>query len=525
MRDNYVSQIGESEILLKYSKPDIYHKNAFRISGLSVVANNKEIIRQANINEMKVKFGGNETQNESPFPLNPLPSADEIKEALQKLKDPEKRLVDEFFWFWPHNLDEGKNDKALISLSKNDVNTAEKIWINFENQMSISYTSMHNLAVLSHLLALDSEIENGKELNPKEILRREINWKEAFKRWKVLLDYEGFWSRLIERVKQINDARLKTGTVRRMKESLPIALLQINGILAVNYAQKGEDAETKRHLNLIKSSGFDELAVEIALNRTIKPISQRIKVMCKSAQEAGNNDKKNACKPAENIIENTRKLLKIVDLILPEDHPLREGVHDEIAMCALNNIISYQVETGDDKKALELANAVAKIAISQFILERIKTNQEIFKKNIEYNTCFFCGKNPKDDKSSIEVKMHGNINRDYYTNRITWNYNTITVPRCKDCKQQHDRKANLGCWFTLPFFVFLIMVIIGANNDNQFLTILGFLSLIIGPILVWYFNSNKKFTTKSKNSYTNYSQIKELKKQGWDFGEKPPGIN
>jgi hypothetical protein len=158
------SIVVESEILLENSRPDIYRKNAFHISALSVTSTKAEITRQTKLNEMKAKFGGKEDQKVSPFPLNPPPTSEEINNALQKLKDPEKRLVDEFFWFGPHELEEGNSDEALTSLSKNDVNTAQKIWISYENQMSMSNVSMHNLAVLSHLLALDSENENGDPL-------------------------------------------------------------------------------------------------------------------------------------------------------------------------------------------------------------------------------------------------------------------------------------------------------------------------------------------------------------------------
>jgi hypothetical protein len=525
------SYIGESELLLEYSKPDIYRKNAFRISGLSITSTTAEITRQTKLNEMKRKFGGTDEQKLSPFQLIPVPTHGEVNDALQKLKDPEKRLVDEFFWFWPHELEGCDKDEALLSLSKNDVNAAQKIWISYENQMSMSNVSMHNLAVLSHLLALDAEIGNDGELTIKEKLRRDMNWKDAFKRWKVLLTYEGFWSRLTDRVKQMNEARLKTGTVRRMKESLPVALLQINGMVALELAEKGKIEEAKRHLDLIKTSGFEYDAIEKALRRVADPIRQRIKVMCKSADDEGNANKKTAIVQARKILEQTSELLRIVDIVLPEDSVLRERIHDEVGLCSLNNTIAYQVETGDDKQALELTELIAKIVISQSAKSRVEKNHEIFKSNIEYHfeneICFFCKINPKDDKASIEVKMHGEVKREYDWSRggnyVTWKYRTITVPRCSNCQALHKKKEGLGCIYSLITVILMVLLLdLGYESNAPFLNVLAF--LIIIPSILLYSRQKKKLDVTDKSSYKDFSQIKELLKQGWSYGEKPPNV-
>jgi hypothetical protein len=375
------SIVGESEILLEYSRPDIYRKNAFRISALSVTSTTAEITRQTKLNEMKARFGGKEDQKLSPFPLNPPPTSEEINNALQKLKDPEKRLVDEFFWFWPHELEEGNSDEALTSLSRNDVNTAQKIWISYENQMSMSNVSMHNLAVLSHLLALDSENENGKELSQKEKMRRDMNWKDAFKRWKVLLTYEGFWSRLTERVKQMNDARLKTGTVRRMKESFPVALLQINGMMAVEFAEKGKEEEAKRHLDLIRTSGFDSTAIDKALRRAVDPVRKRIKVICLSACDESEKNNIRGIEFGRQILTQTQNPLKILKILLPEKNIIVEGAEDEIIDNVFNCYIKYVNKTEDYISALELINSIKNFiksdALKAKVDEKIKTIEGI----------------------------------------------------------------------------------------------------------------------------------------------------
>ena len=66
------------------------------------------------------------------FALNPPPSVDKIREAIARLKDPEKRLIDEFFWFWPDRFGESAKDPALQAVDQGDQNTAYQLWIERE---------------------------------------------------------------------------------------------------------------------------------------------------------------------------------------------------------------------------------------------------------------------------------------------------------------------------------------------------------------------------------------------------------
>ena len=62
---------------------------------------------------MLVKFFG-------PLSIKPPPSLDEIREAMQRLRDPEKRLVAEFLcflWFWPEGFGQSKSDTAIETLA------------------------------------------------------------------------------------------------------------------------------------------------------------------------------------------------------------------------------------------------------------------------------------------------------------------------------------------------------------------------------------------------------------------------
>ena len=160
--------IGSCPALIESAHPEVYRHNAFRVMGLSVEETQRNMLRHTEKLRMMQKYGAKEAQK-TPLALNPPPDEHTIREALHKLHDPEKRLIDEFFWFWPHQIGQSKTDQALALLARNDINHAAKRWFQME-QSSESFVSMHNLAVLFHCLALDWEhVALSRQLNEKEL--------------------------------------------------------------------------------------------------------------------------------------------------------------------------------------------------------------------------------------------------------------------------------------------------------------------------------------------------------------------
>jgi hypothetical protein len=435
------------DILLQAATPDIYHINAFRISGLNVSATTREISNQVQKNQMLEKYGGKMDNHKSPFPIEPPPDVDKLRQALHRLRDPETRIIDEFFWFWPHSIDSEIKDHALEALSRSDIKTAESLWINYEATLTESNVSRHNLAVLSHLLVLDIEL-NGNSLAKEETAKRDKYWKDTFKRWTLLIEHEGFWSRLTARVRQMDDPRLTTGFVKRMRESLPYAILQINAALALKAAETGDKSEAERQIELMRNSGFGKEVVSQALKYVANPLRTRIKVICKSMSDETYPDKKSELESCKRLITQTKDILSSIDILLHDDNTIKEGAHDEVALGAMDVAISYANATEDWESVLPIFEELRKIVIGESAKNRVEKNYEIFKSNIEYdrlyNTCFFCSENKTDNRSSVDVKMHGDVNTYTYgnTTRTTWRHITITVPRCEKCKALHDGKSG-----------------------------------------------------------------------------------
>ena len=113
--------------LLSVAHPELYRMNTFRVTGLHVSATEREVKRRLDKLEMSAKLSSNSVcEINGPLPLNVPLDSDAIQEARQRLGNPEKRFIDEFFWFWP--ADQENDDLAMIALCHADEARAEAYW-------------------------------------------------------------------------------------------------------------------------------------------------------------------------------------------------------------------------------------------------------------------------------------------------------------------------------------------------------------------------------------------------------------
>ena len=83
--------------LLDAATPELFRANAFRITGLPVDATIRQITKHADNLKLMEDLGRGESVHTAAFALKPPPTVDKIRDAIQKLKDPERRIVDSCF--------------------------------------------------------------------------------------------------------------------------------------------------------------------------------------------------------------------------------------------------------------------------------------------------------------------------------------------------------------------------------------------------------------------------------------------
>lgn len=385
------TEVQEPEFspLLEVARPNLYRANSFRLTELPVDSTGRDFGKRQQMVDMAEKTGMVLPLGPGcVFPVEEGKDSHQVRDAIHRLRNPESRLVSEFFWFWPHALGESHSDEALTALARGEIDRAVDIWHKQEGELTESYVSTHNLAVLRHLTALDLEWSAASNpLTDEQKREAQACWASAFRRWKLLLEHEAFWSRLTARIRELSDPRLTPATARGMRSSLPLMLLLINARLAVQAAERGAAAEAKRHLDvlfqMIGLTGTQAHVANEALRQALDPLRQRIKHTCKMAEADAGADPLHADQAARRLLKEAGPLLAAVDCVLAQGHPTREALHDEVALGALACQISYGNKTDGWKTSVELLQQALPLAVSESARHRIEENLKIVRDNAE----------------------------------------------------------------------------------------------------------------------------------------------
>ena len=329
-------------IILEQATAALYRNNAFRVLQLPVEATAREIARRGDLAKIRQRYGGSAATRAGLIGEEPEPDEDAVRTALQRLSDPERRLIDEFFWFWPLEPGCNERDEALAALTSGGASAAREAWLAPEQSSVESGVAIHNLAVLAHATALDYEgAIFSRDLAPAEVQHREAAWQEAFLRWRQLLDHEGFWGRLAARIHELDDPRLTTATARRLRDSLARVLLGPSVQLAVDAAEWGDRAEVRRHLRLIVEAGFGLEARDAALRLAVAPVRQRIKTFIDAALDELKTDPARGAAAAAQLLEQAESPLATIELLLGTDHAVSSGTGDEVAEIVLRAQVEF----------------------------------------------------------------------------------------------------------------------------------------------------------------------------------------
>ena len=366
--------LKECEPLIEAATRQIYDNNSFRITGLPVTASAKEISKHGEKLQVLHELGqaGATTGG---FEKASPPTADEIREALQRLKEPEDRLIDEFFWFWPNDGSDGKTEPAMQAVRQGDDRRAIDVWKSQESAQDDSYVARHNLAVAYHLRVIDLENKLiGTNATPEQQRNVETCWQEAFARWEKIATDEQLWGRVSERIRQLEDPRLTTGFGRRMRGSLPEALDKVNAEFALAYAESGNMTEAARHVRYMRQThqGIDN--VEKTSELVLTPVRTRIVEQMTQAKERGEKDPKDGITAAKELLRNGRKVLALFALFFGESHSVRNELSDDIARICNRLPLAYHKATGNDEICLEIIKAALPFATSIDLRQQIEEN-------------------------------------------------------------------------------------------------------------------------------------------------------
>lgn len=397
-------QLLSFEPMLEMATPDLYRRNIFRVLGVPVHASARDVHRIQRRREMTLRLGGNgsETHN-GPLGLVPSPSEDEVREALERLSRPVDRVLNELFWFWPTNGDASK-DEALKALDSGDVSRALEVWNQLEPTSRAGQIATHNVAVLHHLQALDSEagfankrIKMGGHLDEA--------WSLGVSRWKDVLEGDGFWDAVRDRVRDLGDRLVGEDFVRQARGSLPSALLLINARLASEAAERGEAATARRHLKLIRQCEFGSGLADNVLREAVKPYRNRLRNVVDKAKASWTDKPQQGDQYVRHLHEEAKGILATLEALLPEDDGSLNGLYDMVADAMLDGQIAFGNKTNNWQQSIHLLKMAQGLARGDIIKDRLVENIEILQKNAEEGNDWYSPSYwslPSDVVSSLE---------------------------------------------------------------------------------------------------------------------------
>jgi hypothetical protein len=312
-------------------------------------------------------------------------------------------------------------------------------------------------------------------------------------------------------------------------------LLLINATLAYKAAEGGDHNLAKRHVRIIEETKCG--AGGQVLRESLKPIRNRLKTLCETAEKKAEEDEEHSDVVAKDLLANAKLMLEIVDVLLPEGDPFKQSTHDDVAQVVVNSAIGFGNKTDNCEDTIILLGAALDIAIGQGIRGRISRNLEIFhsnKKFVDRNRCFFCDRTQGDQESSIERTMHGEVHKVDTGNRtytLRWKHAKVTVPRCKQCKR-NQRRIMIWDWLGALTGISIaagVGIVCGNNgifdrNDTTpFVAAAGMmLSVAAGSVIAHIWVKRRiGYAIKPLRKQDKHPNVQSRLGQGWTFGEDP----
>lgn len=329
-------------------------QNPFRIFGLRVDLNSKELTEAIKDLSIQIEFG---TELSHAFALGTIES-NTMVQANQRLRDPVQRICDECFWFWP--MDIGTNDVALDLIANGDKVGAKAAWKEFIGHAEWGPIASHNLAILDLYESFDDSTElDGLGTNAKAFLLNSV-----------------CINRIKARLRTIDDPRLPRNCASSILEEMRCAMTSNQIRIGLERISQGDTVRGRRN---IRCAGIiadnKELLGSIAeteLGSEIRRLETKNKLNIESAT---NDEWKNLAQEALKVIERMQHFS-----VLESQSQI---VGNNTARVLRSISIHLYNEKNNRKQALEVAE-LARVLASGDLLQKINDEIVTVKEGVEF---------------------------------------------------------------------------------------------------------------------------------------------
>jgi hypothetical protein len=356
--------------LLSQAKPELVRVNAFRLTQLPTTASQQEVARQVERLAMAEKYGvAAQGEQQALLPVPGGVPAAKLREAIQRLRDPEIRLVDEVFWFW-----HGDQDRGISALKAGNADRAAREWTLLESSGgAMGGGALHNLAVLALTTAVDQglDVRDGAA-DGRTSESMQSSWKAALERWGVLVESDEFWALVVHRIGEIGDPRLSADEAAVIRRTLPEALARVSATLADSLWSAGHKKAGEAIFAELRESRLPQADVTSGVKVAVEPLRQRLAAALAAsegeAERATGQEAK--LEAARLLLERCEPLLAELDAALPHGDPNRAALHDGLATAVLRVAASFSMPDIDAENRESFEHWVAWASAMSPLLER-----------------------------------------------------------------------------------------------------------------------------------------------------------
>jgi len=358
--------------LVSVATTTLYSCTPFRRLGLSVLDGARDIQRRLEQLRLSVELGAPEFG--WAFAPNPTPTAEQLRDSAQQLKDTLARLLHEFFWFWPASYPDEGNDPAIEAILAGDSDTAFLRWQ--DEAAAGKIVAVHNLAIFHQFAALEIERTGGE-------IEEETTewWKASIEEWMQVRASDEFWELLRQRIIVLDDARLPEGLLEAMRGTLPDAFCAIHASLAIARAQKGQWHEATAHVRFARQVHDVPARAERALEGAIAKVVQGVDLLLRDAARRLTGDGAAGLTLTAGLLSEAADELTVIETICGRESDIYREVSTRVVDAALEGIIAYQRRTLDSCGVLPWLTHLTTLVATPEVRRRLEETADILHGN------------------------------------------------------------------------------------------------------------------------------------------------
>ncbi len=337
--------------------------NSYHILGLDVSANQKDLLKRSKeiINRLRI-------DDDPEYALDigiykNFRTESSVKEAVQRLQNPKKKIEEYFFWF---QISDDNDEKAIEYLKNKDIDDAIKTWESASNSTTgKSYFYKKNLAILYCLLL--SGNDDKKYLSESLVL------------WKDVIESDRFWT-AFEKVYKLHDELSTSQEVTNHFRKNVVS--QLSDIYTEIYQLHKNSEYINKFQETFNAQG--EKTEKKILEPIYDVLNDAVEELEKLNVSAdGVFDKKEAEK-IQTLVKNIQEQLnKLIDLGLYEDSRTKV-MRDRTANALRVIVLDLHNNLNETKAALGLIKIATSISGTDSFKMKIEQDLKTIQGNVDY---------------------------------------------------------------------------------------------------------------------------------------------